>query len=242
MAKDDEKQPVNPAEDVIGAAPVVGGQDTGFRTGIPANYRPPSGQLPKAVFDEKTGQLKTRTYYDLSNDPGVILNALKPETRTQILNGLAQKITGYKPGTGFDDKDRSAFSDLLYYANITGKPFAEAYNEFMRTVPNVQKITKAPTIRVSSEDDVKAVFRRTTRDLLGRDLGDAEAAKFAKMYRNLEIGEAERMQAGGVVEQMADASVLAEKRVEDRFGVEAQAYRAMQFMNIMDDSIRRLGA
>jgi hypothetical protein len=242
MAKDDDnKQPVNPAEEILGAIP-SGERDLTFRTGIPANYRPPSGQLPKPVFDEKTGQEITRTYYDLTNDPGVILNALKPETRTQILNGLAQKITGYKPGTGFDDKDRSAFSDLLYFANITGKSFAEAYNEFMRTVPNVQKVTKAPTIRVSSEDDVKAVFRRTTRDLLGRDLGDAEAAKFAKMYRNLEIGEAQRMQAGGVVEQAPDASVLAEKRVEKQFGVEAQAYRAMQFMNIMDDSIRRLGA
>jgi hypothetical protein len=242
MAKDDKNQePVNPAEEVLGAAPSVSGQGASFRTGIPAGYRPPTGRLPKAVFDDKGNEV-TRTYYDLTNDPGVILNALNPDIRKQVLNGLAQKNAGYKPGSGFEEKDRTAFSDLLYYANINGKPFLEAYQEFMRTVPNAQKIGRAPTIRVSSEDDVKAVFRRTTRDLLGRDLGDAEAAKFAKMYRNLEIGEARRMEAGGVVEQAPDASVLAEKRIEQKFGVETQAYRAMQFMNIMDDSIKKLGA
>jgi len=35
---------------------------------------------------------------------------------------------------------------------------------------------------------------------------------------------------------------LAEKRIENKFAPQAQAYRAMQFMNIMDQSIQKLGA
>jgi hypothetical protein len=238
--KDDKnKTTANPAQEDIGPL-VVTAQTGGYRTGIPEGYRPPTGRLPKAVFDEKGNEV-TRIYYDLSNDPGVILNALNPKLRTEILNGIAQK-TGYKPGTGYEDKDRNAFSELLYYANVNGKPFLDAYQEFMRTVPNVQKTSKPPTVRITSEDDIKAVFRRTTRDLLGRELGDAEAAKFAKMYQNLELQTAQKEQAGGVVMQQPDISVLAEKQIEKKFGAQTQAYRAMQFMNIMDDSIRRLGA
>ena len=237
--KDADTTKKNPAAEAIGELNITPSTGT-YYTGVPSGYRPPDGQPPKEIFDEK-GRVQARVFYDVSNDANVILQTLSPKLRDQILTGLESKVSGYKKGTGFDDKDRAAFRDLLVFANIAGKPVLEAYNLFMKTVPNAQKTGRAPTIRVTSEDDIKAVFRKTARDLLGRELGDEAATKFAKTYQNLQIDAARRAEAGGVVVQEPDAGVLAERQIESQMGVQTQAYRASQFMGIMDESIRKLG-
>lgn len=238
MAEDDKNK--NPAEDVLGAIPAGGTAQTGY-TGVPSTYVPPTGRGPKPIFDTK-GNLVTYGYYDVNTDRNVILQQMNPKLRTQVLNGLALRVSGYKPGNGLEDKDKAVFGDLLVYANVAGKPWSEAYADFVKNVPIAQKVSKAPTIRVTSADDIKAVFRKTAQDLLGRDIGDTEAAKFADMYQKLQIGAAQRAQAGGVVVQEPDASVLAEKKIEKQFGAQTQAYRAMQFMEIMDGAIKKLGS
>lgn len=235
MAEDNK----NPAEDVLGPIPTGGTAQAGY-TGVPSGYVPPSKRAPKPVFDDK-GKVAAYTFYDLVTDRNVILQQMDATARTKLLNGLALRMSGYKPGTGLEDKDKSAFADLLLYANVAGKPWSEAYVEFVRTTPVVQRVEKAPTIRVTSPDDVKAVFRKTAQDLLGRDVGDMEAAKFADIYQKLQIGTAQRAQAGGVVVEEPSAGVLAEQQIEQRFGAEAQAYRAMQFMSVMDAAIKKLG-
>jgi hypothetical protein len=240
MAKENETpKTTNPAEDVIGPL-VVSPSTSGYYTGVPEGYRPPSGQPPKEILDEK-GRVQTRVYYDITKDANAILQTLSPKLRDQILTGLESKVSGYKKGTGFDDKDRSAFQNLLLFANLEGKPVLEAYNLFMKTVPNAQKVGGQQTIRVTSEDDIKAVFRRTANELLGRDLGDAEASKFAKMYQRMQVDVGRRNQAGGVVEQEPDAAVLAERQIESTMGAQTQAYRASQFMGVMDEAIKKLG-
>lgn len=236
MAGDNEK--INPAEDILGVIPSAGTMQTGY-TGVPSAYRPPSGRAPKAITDS-SGNV-TYVFYDINTDKNVILQQMNPDLRNKLLKGLSQRISGYKPGTGFDDKDKSAFGDLLLYANVAGKPWSEAYVEFLQKVPIVQKLTKPQTIRVTSPDDVKAVFRKTAQDLLGRDVGEGEAAKFADIYQKLQINTAQAVQRGGVVVEEPSASVLAEKRIEKQFGAETQAYRALQFMNVMDQAIKKLG-
>lgn len=238
MAEDDKI--INPAQESQGDIPLGGTVQTGY-TGVPSTYVPPTGRGPKPIFDSK-GNLKTYGYYDVNTDRNVILQQMNPKLRTQVLNGLALRVSGYKPGNGLEDKDKAVFGDLLVYANVAGKPWSEAYADFVKNVPVAQKVSKAPTIRVTSADDIKAVFRKTAQDLLGRDIGDTEAAKFADMYQKLQIGAAQRAQAGGVVVQEPDASVLAEKKIEKQFGAQTQAYRAMQFMEIMDGAIKKLGS
>lgn len=238
MAEDDKI--INPAQEPLGDIPRGGTAQTGY-TGVPSTYVPPTGRGPKPIFDTK-GNLLTYGYYDVNTDRNVILQQMNPKLRTQVLNGLALRVSGYKPGNGLEDKDKAVFGDLLVYANVAGKPWSEAYAEYVQKVPVVQKVSKAPLIRVTSADDVKAVFRKTAQDLLGRDVGDAAAATFADMYQKLQIGTAQKMQGGGVVVQEPDASVLAEKQIEKQFGAQTQAYRAMQFMSIMDDAIKKLGS
>lgn len=235
-----DPKPVNPAEGVLGAIP-AGGASVSFTTGLPADYTTPTGQLPYLQKDPKTGKITSR-FYDIRNDPRVLLNNLNETERNKILKGLATKISGYEPGTGFEDKDYAAFGDLLVYANLAGKPYFQAYNEFMQRVPNSSYVKKAPSIRVTSTDDLKVVFRKASTDLLGYEVDDAMAAKFAKTYQQMEIAEAQKQAAGGVFTSAAQPSTVAEKQILQQFKPEAQSFATGNLAAIMDQSIKALGA
>ena len=232
--------PFNPAEAVLGAIP-AGGASVSFTTGLPADYLSPTGQFPYLQKDPKTKKITSR-FYDIRNDPRVLLNNLNEVERKKILTGLATKISGYDPGTGFEDKDYTAFGDLLVYANLTGKPYFQAYNEFMQRVPNSSYAKKAPSISVTSTDDVKTVVRRSSKELLGYEIDDMTAGKIAGGFRQMEIAEGQRQAAGGVYEAASDSSVFAEQQILKRFGPEAKSFAAGNLAEIMDQSIKALGA
>ena len=232
--------PVNPAEGVLGAIP-SGGVSVSFTTGLPADYVSPTGQLPYLQKDPKTGKITSR-FYDIRNDPRVLLNNLNETERNKILKGLATKISGYDPGTGFEDKDYSAFGDLLTYANLAGKPYFQAYNEFMQRVPNSSYAKKAPSIRVTSPDDVKTLVRRSSKELLGYEIDEMTANRIASGFRQMEIAEGQRQAAGGVYEAATDPSVFAEQKILQQFKPEAQSFAAANYAQIMDESIKALGA
>ena len=235
-----DPKPVNPAEGVLGVIP-SGGASVSFTTGLPADYAPPTGQLPYLQKDPKTGKITSR-FYDIRNDPRVLLNSLNETERNKILKGLATKISGYDPGTGFEDKDYSAFGDLLTYANLAGKPYFQAYNEFMQRVPNSSYAKKAPSIRVTSPDDVKTLVRRSSRELLGYEIDDMTANRIAGGFRQMEIAESQRQAAGGVYEAATDPSVFAEQKILQQFQPEAQSFAAGNLAAIMDARIKALGA
>ncbi len=232
-----DPKPVNPAEGVLGPVP-GGGSSASFTTGLPADF---VGPFPYLQKDSKTGKITSR-FYDIRNDPRVLLNNLSEIDRNKILKGLATKISGYDPGTGFEDKDYSAFGDLLVYANLTGKPYFQAYNEFMQRVPNSSYAKKAPSVRVTSADDLKVVFRKASTDLLGYEVDDATAQSFAQSYRQMEIAEGQRQAAGGVYESTAAPSTVAEQQILKQFKPEAQSFAAGNYAQIMDARIKELGA
>ena len=212
-----------------------------FTTGLPADYVSPTGLLPYFQKDPKTGNITSR-FYDIRNDPRVLLNNLNEVERKKILTGLATKISGYDPGTGFEDKDYTAFGDLLVYSNLTGKPYMQAYNEFMQRVPNSSYAKKAPSVRVTSADDVKTLVRRSSRELLGYEIDDMTAGRIAGGFRQMEIAEGQRQAAGGVYEAASDPNVFAEQKILQQFQPEAQSFAAGNLASIMDQSIKALGA
>ena len=251
MAHDDKEYPPgqhppltsstnNPAEGVIGAIP-SGGTSVSFTTGLPADYLSPTGQFPYFQKDPETGKITSR-FYDITNDPRVLLNSLNEVERNKILTGIATKVSGYEPGTGFENKDYDAFGDLLVYANLTGKPYFQAYNEFMQRVPNSSYVKKAPSIRVTSPDDVKTLVRRSSRELLGYEIDEMTAGRIAAGYRQMEIAEGQRQSAGGVYEAATDPSVFAEQQILQQFKPEAQSFAAGNYAQIMDARIKELGA
>lgn len=232
--------PVNPAQGILGNIPAGGSTGSSYYTGVPEGYVPPTGRKPKKIKDAKGNEFEV--FYSPTLDANVILNSLDPKSRATILSGLATKISGYEPGTGYEDKDKKAFADLLEYANVAGLPYAEAYRDFMQRVPNSSYVKKAPSVRVTSADDLKAVFRKASTDLLGYEVDDATAQSFAQSYRQMEVAEGRKQAAGGVYEAAAAPSTVAEQQILQQFKPEAQSFAAGNYAQIMDARIKELGA
>jgi len=232
--------PTNPAENKFGPIPVTGAETTGY-TGVPGDYVPPSGKKPKQI---QVGNKIVEVFYNTKLDANVILNALSPDNRKQILTGLATRgaYGSQQPGNGFEEKDKNAFADLLEYANIVGLPYAEAYRDFMQRVPASTTTKKAPSVRLTSPDDLKVVFRKASQDLLGYELDDATAQRFAKSYQQMEMVEGQRQAAGGAYVSAAAPSTVAERQIRKQFGAEVQAVQAGDYAAIMDRRIKELGA
>jgi len=248
MADGDKKYPPGQTPPSSGSStdqwkqnvPAGGATSASYYTGVPEGYIPPTGSKPKKTVDTKGNVFEV--FYSPTLDANVILNSLDPKSRKTYLDGLATKISGYDPGTGYEDKDKKAFADLLEYANVTGLPYAEAYRDFMQRVPNSSYAKKAPSIRVASLDDVKTVVRRSSRELLGYEIDDMTAGNIAGGFRKMEIAEGQRQAAGGVYEAASDPSVFAEQQILKRFGPEAKSFAAGNLAEIMDQSIKALGA
>lgn len=232
--------PINPAEAILGSIPIAGAETTGY-TGVPGDYVPPSGRKPKRIT---INGKETELFYNTKLDANVILNSLSPESRKQILTGLATKgaYGSQQPGNGFEEKDKNAFADLLEYANIVGLPYAEAYRDFMQRVPSSTSLKKAPSVRLTSPDDLKVVFRKASQDLLGYELDDATAQRFTKSYQQMEMAEGQRQAAGGAYVSAAAPSTVAEQQIRKQFGAEVQAVQAGDYAAIMDRRIKELGA
>jgi hypothetical protein len=191
-----------------------------------------------------------RNQYDLSplTDANTILLQLaKDPTRLNSVTNLLQTRGYYgnsKPSPNrLDSNDRSAMAEFLNsVANANGVTYDVAL-QMLEGMPQVKAAgTKAPSIRVTSEDDLKVVFRKASTDLLGYEVDDATAKKFAETYRQLEIQEGQRQAAGGVFESAAAPSTVAEKQILKQFQPEAQSFAAANYAQIMDARIKELGA
>ena len=118
----DGTQPIpNPAQSVLGAIPSGGSTD--FYTGLPSGYTPPSGRKPKDIYGPD-GKVVGQTYYSPTLDANVILQQTDPKKMRYILDGLATRgaygASGKVDGI-LTDKSRSAFGDLLIFANVLSR-------------------------------------------------------------------------------------------------------------------------
>jgi hypothetical protein len=192
-----------------------------------------------------------RQQYELSpmGETNTILLQLLAENplRYKTLTSLLQTRGYYgntKPSTNrVDQNDRYAFSEFLNnVANANGVTW-DVGQQILASMPqNMAAGTKAPSVRVTSDEDLKVVFRKASTDLLGYEVDDATAQKFAKSYRQMEIAEGQRQNAGGVFESAAAPGTVAEQQILKQFKPEAQSFAAADYAQIMDESIKRLGA
>ena len=172
MAKTaDGTQPIpNPAQSVLGAIPSGGSTD--FYTGLPSGYTPPSGRKPKDIYGPD-GKVVGQTYYSPTLDANVILQQTDPKKMRYILDGLAARgaygASGKVDGI-LTDKSRSAFGDLLIFANVSGLPWDQAYQEYIKQAPQGQTGGKAPSIRVTNREEVLLAVKKAAQDLLGVEL------------------------------------------------------------------------
>jgi hypothetical protein len=157
---------------------------------------------------------------------------------------------GSKRGNGLSSADISAFQDYLRYANIRGVDYEKALylykddnpiNPYLQAGGGGGGGRKAPR-QVTNPDDLKAVFKKASQDLLGRAIDDNVAEQFVQSFQNQQIQQQTQMdtQSGGVVAQAPDAGVAAEKMIERKFGEEVRVQNAVNFGGIMDQMIKGL--
>lgn len=239
--------PVNPAEAAgLGGVPQGGALAPSFSTGVPFDYVPSSGLLPKEVRTRNADGTVTvsRRFYDLNNDAGALLYQMSESARKVLLASMHDKglYGNGTPGNGLEDKDKSAFTTVLEFANFAGMPWAEAWAEYYKRVPNSVGVRKAPAVRVTSGADLEVVFKRTASELLGRELTPEDNARFAKLYQGMEVQAGQRASAGGVYQDAPTAGTVAENQIQKQFGAEAQSFKAGGMAQIMDEMIKGLGA
>jgi hypothetical protein len=233
--------PVNPAAPMLGDIPsrTTASTSTSY-AGVPQDFVPQSGKQPKPV--KNSDGTTSYTYYNPTLDANVILQSMNPELLNGVLKGLAKKNPNYKPGNGRSDSDINAFSDVLLFANVAGLPWDQAYAQYLKTVPDSMSTKKAPSIRVTSPDDLRVVFKKTAQDLLGREISGMEADQFIKSYNQMEVATGMKQDAGGTYASEAAPGTVAETQIRSQFGEEAQAFKASGFASIMDNMIKQLGS
>jgi hypothetical protein len=194
--------------------------------------------------------MATSSSYDLTTQPRYILTTMDPRKREEILRELYLRggYQGQKRGNGISNSDISAFQDYLNYANIMGVNYEKAlylYKDQNPVNPYLQAGggggRKAPR-QVTNPDDLKAVFKKASQDLLGRAIDDNVAEQFVQSFQNQQLQQQTQLetQSGGVVAQAPDAGVAAEKMIERRFGEEVRVQNAANLGNIMDKMIKGL--
>jgi hypothetical protein len=237
----DGTQPIpNPAQTVLGAIP-SGGQ-TDFYTGLPSGYAPPSGRKPKDIYGAN-GKVVGQTYYSPTLDANVILQQTDPKKMRYILDGLAARgaygASGKVDGI-LTDKSRAAFGDLLIFANVSGLPWDQAYQEYIKQVPPGQTGGKAPSIRVTNREEVLLAVKKAAQDLLGVELSPEDEAPIAEAFRRREIRQGQLASSGGVYEDAPSAAVFAEQQIRKTRGAEVQVQSMANFADIMDNVIKGL--
>lgn len=186
--------------------------------------------------------------YDLDTAPRYLLNKMTPSYRYDILKTLFERgqYGGSKIGNGIAGVDVSAFTAFLSYANSLNMTYERALTLYKSQFPVQPSVvsgsgTRAPK-QVSNPDDLKAVFKKASMDLLGRTVDDNVANQFVQSFQNQQIATQTKMatQSGGVVAQTPDAGVSAEKMIEQKFGEEVRVQNAVNFGGIMDQMIKGL--
>jgi hypothetical protein len=184
----------------------------------------------------KSGAI-ARGQYDPDSEAVSELSRLSTTDRTDLQNKLASiglygKNGRASGGTGFDGTDLSVMREFLNYANSKGLTIDAALPTLLSEVKPV--VGTGKVIRTTAKQDIRSVLQKTTQEILGRSLSPNEIEKFVKTYERMEITEA----MGGVRAPRLD--VAAEQQVQQQFGPEAEAVRALGFLDILDRKIKGL--
>ena len=174
-------------------------------------------------------------YYDLDRDPQSAYNSLSPERRQFILDVMGDRGV---PVQTWEQQQR-AFQKLYGEANRFGKTADVMLADIIEKVPPTKTQSRVAPYRVTSSQDLKTVLNQVSRQTIGRELSDSEAARFAASYQQQQRDYQQRAstQSGGTVEQSPSADVAAQQFVEQYEPSEANAYKFLGYFDQMANSL-----
>jgi hypothetical protein len=164
------------------------------------------------------------------------LAKLSTADRRAYLNAL-QSVGAYGNSTpsrtGFNTTDFSAMREAMLYANHKGVTLDVAIT--MMAAELGTSAVSGQRIRTTPKQDLQAVFRQVSGNILGRRLSDSEVEKFVKAYNRQEVSAA----YGGAEAPTAEVAAMAQ--VEAAAPEEAGAMGVLKLSNVIDSAIKELG-
>lgn len=208
---------------------------SGTPTGVKKSFYKGSGLV------DANGIVARGEYSPSQDTYPILLEIAKNPVALAAYNSMLKSHGFYgnsKPSAlGYGPTDRGASDEFLMFANSKGRTWDVAFS-MLSSMPPTQASggTGGARVRVTNPADVISTFKKATSDLLGHELDDAENAKFAKLYRQME------MKGASTAEGAPSVSTVAENQIQKQFGAEAQSFKAGGMAQIMDGMIKGLGA
>lgn len=140
----------------------------------------------------------------------------------------------YNPGI-VDDQTRSAFRELLGISNREGSNWEETLGTLNELAK--EQVGELPTYQLSNPDDLKAVFRKTAQEMLGRNLQDGELNRLVETFQAQEKQAQQKAQFGGVVTQPPSAQAFAARNIEQDFGTEVDTRKMDAIFSAVDSAL-----
>lgn len=241
----EETQPLSPIEQMMAAIIAQSGglgaaaEDTDRILQLPPGFRPgaratktESMYSGPGLVDEYGNILKNRdgTIKEKYGDADILLWYNLPFSTRKRYGDLFKKMGLYgrsSPSPTYDqDNDLTVFASVLNTANIEGKTWRAV-------LPVIQERVKATTpagtgtrYRPSALSDIQVVLQQEAREALGRELTTEETTPLSQRIQRQET----RQQTGNLPEQPIATTTLIQQGVRKRFGAEADAFKAAQFI------------
>lgn len=171
-------------------------------------------------------------YYDLDTDPRIFYSQ-DPAKRNVMLNRLVQGGFLDRGSRGNFSAELTAIVEWLDYSNTLGLEAEYALDEAISggrgsmgggaATPRVYRTTSA--------QDLIRLSKRVAQDVIGRELTNDEAARFAQTYQQQEVAYQKSLYGGGTVEEPMSLEMAAQAFAEQSAPQEASAYGYLNYTN-----------
>lgn len=207
-----------------------------YQGGINKDYKPPA--LKDFLNPDEP-------YYYKNDDWQMILRRTTNDVAV-IQSKLMKAFPDYKPGRVGDKFD----NNTIYYLKkamsrinmmnqdstspVRGKTLDNALTYLSQNpAPGEKTSSSLPSYRLTSTEDLKAVFTRAAQDTIGRTLSDRELQRLADAYNQQEMAYQKKAAYGGTAMQAPQPTTFAEGQIEQKFATEAKANDYTNYVSIL---------
>lgn len=190
-----------------------------------------SGQTSR-VLGPSVGQVGSTFYYDLDRDPRVFYSQ-DPAKRNVMLNRLVQGGFLDERSRGNFSSELAAITEWLDYANTLGLEAEFALDEAITGGRGKMGGGggQPRTYRTTATEDLIRLSKRVAQDIIGRELTNEEAARFAQTYQQQEVAYQKALYSGGTVQEPVSLEMAAQTFAEQAAPQEAAGYGYLNYTN-----------
>ncbi len=226
-----------------------GATQSNYAGGVDPNYKPPTKQV-------LTDPSKPYTY---TNQDWQILLSMPQSDVVAVQRYMMKAFPGFKPGSlgdKYDPKTIKQFKTALGRINqfaadpsasngvdVRGKTTVEAIKA-ISAVPSLGTSGGAGSLqpyRLTSPEDLKAVFKKTSQATLGRTLGEGDLNRLVEAYQANELAYQKTIAQGGTAASAPDPTVFAVGKLEKDFGQEVDTQKMSSIFDAVDRALSGAG-